>query len=135
LSLAEAFGEGALSLKIQVIRHIRIKYACKSCEGIESGEPVEHGHITPDNNAAENAIRTFVVGRKNRLFTGHPNGAHAGATLSTLIETAKACGLEPYAYLRFLFTKIPHAQTDEQYAALLPQKLAPEQLALADPYV
>ena len=96
---------------------------------------VEDGHITPDNNAAENAIRPFVVGRKNWLFAGHPNGAHASAALFSLIETAKACGLEPYAYLRFLFTKIPHAQTDEEYAALLPQRLAPEQLALADPTV
>lgn len=96
---------------------------------------VEHGQITPDNNAAENAIRPFVVGRKNWLFAGHPNGAHASATLFSLIETAKACGLEPYAYLRFLFTKIPYAQTDEDYAALLPQRLAPEQLALADPSV
>jgi transposase len=52
---------------------------------------VEHGDITPDNNAAENAIRPFVVGRKAWLFAGHPNGAHAGATLYTLIETAKAC--------------------------------------------
>ncbi|QCQ21926.1 transposase domain-containing protein [Desulfoglaeba alkanexedens] len=43
-----------------------------------------------------------------------------------VIETGKACGLEPYAYLRFLFPKIPHAQTDEQYAVLLPQRLAPE---------
>ncbi len=93
---------------------------------------VEHGQITPDNNAAENAIRPFVVGRKNWLFAGHPNGAHASATLFSLIETAKACRLEPYAYLRFLFTKIPYAQTDEDYAALLPQRLAPEQLALAD---
>lgn len=91
---------------------------------------VEDGHITPDNNAAENAIRPFVVGRKNWLFAGHPNGANASATLFTLIETAKSCGLEPYAYLRFLFEKIPHAQTAADYEALLPQRLSPQQLAL-----
>jgi transposase len=95
---------------------------------------VEDGHITPDNNAAENAIRPFVVGRKNWLFAGHPNGAHASAILFSLIETAKACGLEPYAYLRFLFTKIPYVQTAEEYAALLPQRLVPEQLAIPDAY-
>ena len=94
---------------------------------------VEDGHITPDNNAAENAIRPFVVGRKNWLFAGHPNGAHAGATLFSLIETAKACGLEPYRYLRFLFEKLPQAQTVEDYEALLPQRTTPEQLALALP--
>jgi transposase len=95
----------------------------------------EDGHITPDNNAAENAIRPFVVGRKNWLFAGHPNGAHAGATLFSLIETARACGLEPYRYLRFLFEKLPSAQTVEDYDALLPQRLTPEQLALSLPYV
>ena len=40
----------------------------------------ENGYITPDNNAAENALRPFVIGRKNWLFAGHPNGAHAAAT-------------------------------------------------------
>jgi transposase len=91
---------------------------------------VEDGHITPDNNAAENAIRPFVVGRKNWLFAGHPNGANASANLFTLIETARSCGLEPYAYLRFLFERIPHAQTTEDYEALLPQRLSPQQLGL-----
>jgi transposase len=96
---------------------------------------LEDGHITPDNNAAENAIRPFVVGRKNWLFAGHPNGAQASATLYSLIETAKACGLEPYRYLRFLFERIPCAQTSQDYEALLPQRLNPERLALAMPRV
>jgi transposase len=82
---------------------------------------LENGHITPDNNAAENAIRPFVVGRKNWLFAGSPNGAEAAATLYSLIETAKACGLDPYQYLRFLFEKIPYANSQTDYAALLPQ--------------
>lgn len=92
---------------------------------------MEDGHITPDNNAAENAIRPFVVGRKNWLFAGHPNGAHASATLFSLIETAKACGLEPYWYLRFLFEKLPFAQKLDDYEALLPQKLSPNIGALS----
>ncbi len=82
---------------------------------------LENGYITPDNNAAENAIRPFVVGRKNWLFAGSPNGANAAATLYSLIETAKACGLDPYRYLRFLFEKIPYAHSEADYAALLPQ--------------
>jgi transposase len=90
---------------------------------------LENGHISPDNNAAENAIRPFVVGRKNWLFSGHPNGAHAAATLYSFIETAKACGLEAYRYLRFLFEKIPYAQTEQDYRSLLPQNLTPEHLA------
>jgi transposase len=54
---------------------------------------LEDGRIRPDNNLAENAIRPFVVGRKNWLFSGHPNGAKASATLYSLIETAKANSL------------------------------------------
>jgi transposase len=89
---------------------------------------LENGYITPDNNLAENAIRPFVVGRKNWLFAGHPNGAHAAATLYSLIETAKSCGLEPYRYLCFIFEKLPYAQSEEDYAALLPQDVTAEQL-------
>jgi len=87
---------------------------------------IENGYITPDNNAAENAIRPFVVGRKNWLFSGHPNGAHASATLYSLIETAKASGLEPYQYLHFLFSKIPYAKTEKDYRALMPRNLTAE---------
>jgi transposase len=96
---------------------------------------LEDVHLTPDNNIAENHVRPFAVGRKNWLFAGHPNGAEAGATLFTLIETAKACGLEPYWYLRFLFQKLPLAQSEEDFKALLPQKVSRGQLArlVADP--
>ena len=80
-------------------------------------------HLTPDTNSVENAIRPFVVGRKNWLFSGSPRGAHASATLYSLIETAKANGLEPYRYLRFLFTKLPLIQTHEEYRSLTPNLL------------
>jgi transposase len=92
---------------------------------------LEDGHITPDNNAAENAIRPFVIGRKNWLFAGHPNGAHAAATLYSLIENAKGCGLEPYRYLRFLFERLPCCQTEEELKVLLPQFINPDRLPLA----
>jgi transposase len=92
---------------------------------------LENGHITPDNNMAENAIRPFVLGRKNWLFSGHPNGAHASAALFSLIETAKANGLKPYFYLRYLFSRLPLASTESDYKALLPQHLTPEQIECA----
>ena len=89
---------------------------------------IEDGRLRPDNNLAENAIRPFVVGRKNWLFSGHPNGARASAALYSLIETAKANNLEPYQYLRYLFDKLPHAKSKDDYKALLPNGLAREQL-------
>ncbi|MDP5211319.1 IS66 family transposase, partial [Microbulbifer sp. 2205BS26-8] len=64
----------------------------------------EDGRLNIDNNAAENAIRPFVIGRKNWLFSDTPRGAKASAALYGLIETAKANGLEPYDYLRRVYT-------------------------------
>ena len=68
----------------------------------------------------ERAIRPFVVGRKNWLFSGSPRGAAASATLYSLVESAKANGKEPYAYLRNLFEALPTAKTAEAYAQLAP---------------
>jgi transposase len=92
---------------------------------------LENGHITPDNNAAENAIRPFVLGRKNWLFAGHPNGAHASAALFSLIETAKANKLKPYFYVRYIFERLPLATTEADYMSLLPQNLKADQIELA----
>ena len=89
---------------------------------------LEDGHIEIDNNKAENAIRPFVVGRKNFLFSGSPRGAHASATLYTLVETAKANDLEPWAYLSYLFEKLPTAKSEQAIVALLPQNLNMEDL-------
>ena len=89
---------------------------------------IEDGGLLPDNNMAENAIRPFVVGRKNWLFSGNPKGAKASASLYSLVETAKANNLEPYRYLRFIFEKLPYAQSPKEYKALLPQYIDKEQL-------
>ncbi|WP_122809687.1 IS66 family transposase, partial [Pseudomonas viridiflava] len=56
---------------------------------------VEEGYLPMDNNAAERAIRPFVIGRKNWLFSDTPKGATASAQLYSLVETAKANGQEP----------------------------------------
>ena len=73
------------------------------------------------------------MGRKNWLFSGHPRGADASATLYSLIETAKANGLEPYRYLRRLFEHLPAATTDAQRKALLPQYLDPCSMSIPAP--
>jgi transposase len=91
---------------------------------------IDDGRLRPDNNLAENAIRPFVVGRKNWLFSGHPRGAKASAALYSLIETAKANNLEPYSYLRYLFDRLPHAKSEDDYVALLPNRLDKEKQAL-----
>lgn len=88
------------------------------------------GYATPDNNLAENAIRPFVVGRKNWLFAGTPEGAEASAIIYSLIQTAKANGLDSYSYLRYLFENLPFATSDEDYRNLLPKQLGADKLVL-----
>jgi len=80
----------------------------------------QDGRLSIDNNPAENAIRPFVIGRKNWLFSASVNGAKASANIYSLIETAKANQLEPYQYLRHLFTELPKLTTADQIEALLP---------------
>lgn len=80
----------------------------------------EEGYLRMDNNLAENAIRPFVVGRKAWLFSNSVDGAKASANLYSLVETAKACGLEPCQYLKTVFTCLPQAQTVEAIEQLLP---------------
>ncbi|MDH1493771.1 IS66 family transposase [Ectopseudomonas oleovorans] len=86
---------------------------------------VEAGFLPIDNNAAERAIRPFVIGRKNWLFSDTPRGASASAQLYSLVETAKANGQEPYAYLRHVLERLPQAQAVEDYDALLPCNCTP----------
>lgn len=87
---------------------------------------IEDGHLAPDNNMAENSIRPFVIGRKNWLFSGTQEGARASALLYSLIETAKMNNHEPYAYLRYIFEKLPMASSLEDYEALLPWNIMPQ---------
>lgn len=81
---------------------------------------VEDGRLAIDTNLAENAIRPFALGRRNWLFADTVRGAKASATLYGIIETAKANGLEPYAYLKHLFRQLPNAKSVTDFEALLP---------------
>lgn len=81
---------------------------------------LENGNWPLDSNPVENAIRPFVVGRRSWLFADTVGGANASANLYSLIETAKANGIEPYHYLVALFKRLPVAQTVDDYEALLP---------------
>lgn len=81
----------------------------------------QDGRLEIDNNSAERALRSVVVGRKNYLFTGSERGGHAAATLYSLIASTKRHGLDPFAYLRDLLARIPthpHRRIDQ----LLPDR-------------
>jgi transposase len=81
---------------------------------------LESPYLTPDNNACENAIRPFVLGRKNWLFSQSPEGAESSCGMFTLIETAKQNSLIPFNYLMALFEKAPLASSTEDWEKLLP---------------
>ena len=68
------------------------------------------GRCAISNNIAENAIRPFTVGRKNWLFADTPKGATSSAAIYSLIETAKANGLNVYAYLEHLLLYMPGSE-------------------------
>ena len=87
---------------------------------------VENGTWPIDNNLCENAIRPFVIGRRNWLFADMVAGANASANLYSLVETYKADGIDPYVYLVSLFRKLPAAQTADDFEALLPWRLTPD---------
>ena len=91
----------------------------------------EDGKLSISNILAENAIRPFAVGRKAWLFSDTPKGAHASAVCYSLVETAKANGLEPYAYLKYLLDHIGSADTLEKLEALLPWNIPKQQLETA----
>ena len=83
------------------------------------------GNYPVDNNAAENAIRPFVIGRKNWLFANSTRGAKASANLYSIIETAKAHNLNPEEYLTNIYRQLPNADTIEDFEKLLPWNFKP----------
>ncbi len=89
---------------------------------------VDDGRLRIDNNLTENAIRPFVIGRNNWMFSDTVRGAKSSAAFYSLIETAKANKLEPYRYLRYIFNELPKVESVEQYEALLPWNVDAEKI-------
>ena len=83
---------------------------------------LEDGRIEISNNRSERSIKPFVIGRKNFLFCNTPRGARASALIYSIVETAKENGLNPYAYLNYLFEKLPNldSRDDATLDQLLP---------------
>ena len=67
----------------------------------------ENGDLSIDNNRAERAVKPFVIGRKNWLFSNTATGAHASAMMYSIVESAKANGLAPFDYLCYLLEQLP----------------------------
>lgn len=80
---------------------------------------LQDGRCSFSNNISENSIRPFTVGRKNWLFADTPAGAEASAIAYTIIEMAKANGVNVYHYLTYLFEKLPNSNASDEDLELL----------------
>ncbi|MBK5945626.1 IS66 family transposase [Rhodobacter veldkampii DSM 11550] len=81
---------------------------------------LDDGHVDIDSNLVENAIRSPAMNRRNALFAGHDEGGKNWARFASLIGSCKMNGIEPYAYLRDLFTKLANGHLDKDIDALMP---------------
>ncbi len=83
---------------------------------------LEDGDIPLDNNRTEHALRQQVLGRVNWLFVGSDRGGETAAVLYTLVATCKRLRIDPFAYLRDVFTRLPEIATDKPLEDLLPDR-------------
>ena len=84
---------------------------------------LSNGEVPISNNLAENAIRPFTLGRKNWLFCDTTKGAEASAIVYSLVESAKANGIEPFAYLQHVLVELPYLgknQSHEELESFMP---------------
>ncbi len=81
---------------------------------------LKDGRIDIDNNLVENAIRPTALGKKNWLFIGEAEAGQRGAIIYTLIENCRRRGLDPFAYLREVLTRLPN-MTNWQIPEVTPQ--------------
>jgi transposase len=79
----------------------------------------EAGFLAIDNNAAEREMKRIAVGRKNWLTVGSPRGGQTAAVLFTFTSTCQRLGVEPWAYLQDVLTRLP-ATPDGPLSDLLP---------------
>ena len=85
---------------------------------------LDDGRFPIDNNPVENAIRPVALGRKNWLFAGSLLAGQRAAIIMSLIQTARACGHDPHAYLRDVLTRLP-TQLNSKLGELLPHTWQP----------
>jgi transposase len=89
------------------------------------------GFLNIDNNASERALRAVAVGRKNWLFAGSDAGGRTAAVLYTVTQTCKRHGIDPFAYLRDVLTRLPGLPAD-RLPDLVPHRWARDQRAKAE---
>ena len=110
LKLAKATTKSKLSKALSYLLRNKEKLMMYCCDQI----------LNIDNNLTEGAIRPFVIGRKNWLFSSTPKGAVASAAYYSLVETAKANNVNVFDYLKYLFEKLPQLKSTDDIDDFLP---------------
>jgi transposase len=80
------------------------------------GRYTQAGYLSFDNNIAERLVKIPAMGRKNDLFVGSQRGGAGAAVMYSLVSSAKANGVEPFAWLQDLFTRLPYLRTSQAFA-------------------
>ncbi len=83
---------------------------------------LEDGDLSIDNNFAERAMRPIAIGRRNWLFVGSERAGHRAAILTSLVASCKVNFVEPWAYLKDVFTRMACKPTDSELTELLPDR-------------
>lgn len=97
---------------------VAIAYMLKRQDGFRLF--LDDGRVDMDSNLVENAIRSPAMNRRNSLFAGHDEGGRNWARFASLIGTCKMNSVEPYAYLRDLFTKLANGHLAQNIDDLMP---------------
>lgn len=79
---------------------------------------LDDGALPIDNNHIENQIRPIAIGRSNRLLAGSLRAGKRAAAVMTLIQSARLNGLDPYAYLKDVLTRLPTQSANEIHQLL-----------------
>ena len=102
-----------------------IRYALSRWDGLSLF--ITDGRVEIDSNAVERNIRPIALNRKNALFAGSDGGGEHWAVVASLVETCKLCGVEPFAFLADVITRIVNGHPNSQIDNLLPWAYIPAQ--------
>jgi transposase len=114
------------SLLDKVLPQSPVGKAAKYClnEWAALNRYLEEGRLEIDNNLTENAIRPSAIGKKNWLFIGHPEAGWRSAVIYSIVVSCQRRGIEPWAYLRDVLTRLPGMKQSE-LASVLPANWKP----------
>jgi hypothetical protein len=85
----------------------------------------DHGQSRLDTNLVENAIRPSALGKKNWLFIGHPEAGQRSAIIYSIVGSCQRHGLDPFAYLKDVLSRLPAMTNQDDLAALTPARWKP----------